>query len=161
MAVNIQVVAETPGRGRTDEQWVEVSDGETTLRALIRAYVYQAVTEANAKRAMAIEKARESYANARNQPPGAIAPHAVEQWLNGDAAGRHHGELTGKVLERRLNVGPERDFSAEFVKAIEAFEQQRMLVLVGETQVTELDAPLAALPTEPVTFLQMVPLVGG
>ena len=50
---------------------------------------------------------------------------------------------------------------AQYEKAIEAFEGNGFIVLVDNYQVQELDDEIALHPDTAVTFLKLVPLVGG
>ncbi|MES2197577.1 MAG: hypothetical protein V4517_24420 [Pseudomonadota bacterium] len=67
--------------------------------------------------------------------------------------------------ERRLNertpkprrIEPDRQLAA----AIEAFERNRIMVIVDNRQIEDLDVPLGITSDSEVRFLKMVPLVGG
>ena len=67
--------------------------------------------------------------------------------------------------ERILNgVRPTRrilDWEKQYAKAIAAFESNGFLVMVGERQITELDESVQLAPETQVTFLKLVPLIGG
>lgn len=73
--------------------------------------------------------------------------------------------VTPMDQERRLNgekplrrtVDPGRQLAA----ALEAFERNRIVVIVDHQQVLELDQPIVVTPTTEVRFLKLVPLVGG
>jgi hypothetical protein len=49
----------------------------------------------------------------------------------------------------------------QFEKAVEAFEGNGFVILVDNYQVESLDAQIALRPETSVTFLKLVPLVGG
>jgi hypothetical protein len=49
----------------------------------------------------------------------------------------------------------------QYQKAIEAFEGNGFIVLVDDYQVQELEDEIALRPETSVTFLKLVPLVGG
>lgn len=53
------------------------------------------------------------------------------------------------------------DVEAEADVAVAAFERNGFVVLVDERQVEELDSPVRLTPASIVTFLKLVPLVGG
>ena len=59
--------------------------------------------------------------------------------------------------------GPKRrvDAEAQFHRAIEAFERRAFIVLVDDEQVDALDTVLNVAAGVRVTFLKLVPLVGG
>jgi hypothetical protein len=67
--------------------------------------------------------------------------------------------------ERLLNgVRPTQrivDWEKQYAKAIAAFESNGFLVLVGERQILELDERVELAPETQVTFLKLVPLIGG
>lgn len=73
--------------------------------------------------------------------------------------------VTPMEQERRLNGGkpvrrivdPGRQFSA----AVEAFERRRIVIIVDRRQVLDLDQPIVVAADTKVTFLRLVPLVGG
>ena len=82
-------------------------------------------------------------------------------------AGRHEIKplVAPAEQERRLNgekptrgaVDPGRQLAA----ALEAFQRNRIVVIVDHQQVLDLDQPIVATPTTEVRFLKLVPLVGG
>ena len=65
--------------------------------------------------------------------------------------------------EQSLNGRPRKmiDAGRQLAAAIEAFERTRILVVVNELQVTDLDQPLILRPDTEVRFIKLVPLVGG
>ena len=66
--------------------------------------------------------------------------------------------------ERILNGIRERpvlDWEKQFAKAIAAFKSNGFLVLLDERQITELDETLHLTPQSQLTFLKLVPLMGG
>ena len=110
---------------------VHVSGEKISVRELIRQRVQQEVDEYN------------------NHQPAVfrmlVQPNNTERTLNGF-----------KFNKPRL-VDP----AAQFEKAIEAFEGNGFIVLVDDRQVESLDTEIALHPETSVTFLKMVPLVGG
>jgi hypothetical protein len=74
---------------------------------------------------------------------GLVQPEESEQILNGF-------RLTHK---RPL------DAERQFTQACDAFTRNGFLVLAGDRQITDLDAPLN--PGEPIQFLKLTPLIGG
>jgi hypothetical protein len=65
-------------------------------------------------------------------------------------------------VEEKLN-GPERkvDWEAQFEKALQAFEGNGFLLFAGDRQLIELDEEIELRHDTEVTFLRLVPLVGG
>lgn len=74
---------------------------------------------------------------------GLVQPEESERVLNG-------------VRPRRLLV-----FEHQFEKAIKAFKANGFLVFVDECQITELDQTIQLTPQSKVTFLKLIPLMGG
>src|SRR5438270_4908365 len=103
----------------------------TTPRELIRARVYQEVTEYNARRAGPFR--------------GLVQPTEAERVLNGFA----------------LKPGRTIDWQAQYERAIEAFSRRGFLLLVDDRQLVDLDDDIDIHPGSEVTFLRLVPLVGG
>jgi hypothetical protein len=102
-----------------------------TVRELIRSRVYQEVQDYN-----------------RRQPEtfrGLVQPTDAEQTLNGF-----------RVRDRR-----EIDWKDQFEKACDAFERNGFFVLVNDRQPDSLDEELTIDPTTRVSFVKLVPLVGG
>lgn len=110
---------------------VHVSGEKITVRELIRQRVTQEVEQFN-----------------HHQPAVfrmLVQPSNAERTLNGF-----------KFLKPRL-VDP----ATQYEKAIEAFEGNGFIVLVDNYQVERLDDEIALHPETSVTFLKLVPLVGG
>jgi hypothetical protein len=53
------------------------------------------------------------------------------------------------------------DWEQQLARALTAFENNGFLILVGEEQLTELEDEITITPETTVTFLKLVPLVGG
>ena len=120
-------------RSEDDEEFtLDVRAERITVRELIRARVYGEVRDFNL-----------------SQPEyfrGLVQPSDAERTLNGF-----------KVRQGR-RIDPEKQFE----KAIEAFYRNGFLVLVDDRQVDELEEEIEVRPeTTTVTFLKLVPLVGG
>ena len=60
-------------------------------------------------------------------------------------------------MPRPRKIDPE----DQFAKTVEAFERNGFVVLVDNRQVDRLDAKIPLKPETMVTFLKLVPLVGG
>jgi hypothetical protein len=110
---------------------LDLLDETIPLRELIRRRIYQEVTEYNAKHMGVFQ--------------GLVQPTDAERELNG----------TRLRAPRRL------DWEAQYERAVEAFGRRVYLVLVNDRQVTDLDAQVDLHAGSEVTFLKLVPLVGG
>lgn len=53
------------------------------------------------------------------------------------------------------------DAGRQLAAAVEAFERTRIVVIVDDRQVLDLDQPLTVTPDTEVRFIKLVPLVGG
>ena len=106
---------------------------QVTVAELIRARVHQEVRAHNAASAAA------------PQFNGLVRPERTERELNGERSGR------------RRPVDAERQTEV----ALNAFERGQILLLVDDRQVEELDHEVTLRPGATVTFLKLVPLVGG
>ncbi|WP_449476871.1 hypothetical protein [Streptomyces abikoensis] len=127
----VRLVDETTSGERRDAWALDVAEERLTVREVIRRRVFTEVAEFNAGRAQA--------------GPALVRPTAAERLLNGpgrDEAGR---------------LQPQRCFES----ALAAFARNGFLVLVGDRQVTDLDEELDLATAAEVTFLKLVPLVGG
>ena len=74
------------------------------------------------------------------------------------------GLVQPDLSERILNGVRERpvlDWEKQFDKAIAAFKGNGFLVLLDEQQITDLDETLLLTPQSQLTFLKLVPLMGG
>ena len=122
----------TFGFGGDDQGYsLDVPTEHLTVRELIRARVYQEVREYNLR-----------------QPEyfrGLVQPSGAERTLN------------GFKVPRRRTIDPEK----QFAKAIESFYRNGFMILVNEQQVDELEETIEVSPDTTVTFLKLVPLVGG
>ena len=127
----ITVYDETTSGGRTNELTLEFLNERVSVRDLIRSRVYQEVTEYNARMPEYFR--------------GLVQPTDAERALNGY-----------RVHERR-----KLDWEAQYQKAIQAFQGNGFMILVDDRQVVELDAEVELRHDSTVTFLKLVPLVGG
>ena len=122
----------TASLGKTEHTFtVHVSGEKISIRELIHQRVTQEVEEFN------------------NRQPAVfrmlVQPNNTERTLNGF-----------KFHKPRL-VDP----ITQYEKTIEAFERNGFIVLVDDRQVERLDDEIALHPETTVTFLKLVPLVGG
>ena len=131
MPTTITVRDETASGQPTGETVIEFLTESITVRELIRGRVYQEVQDYN-----------------RRQPEifrGLVQPTDAEKALNGY-----------KLKDRR-----QIDWKKQFEKACDAFERNGFFILVGDKQAEELDEQITLTPTQPVSFVKLMPLVGG
>jgi hypothetical protein len=110
---------------------LEVTTEWLTVRELIRSRVYQEVQDYNRQRGQVFQ--------------GLVQPEEAEKTLNG-----------WKLKKPRLL-----DWKQQFDRAVEAFESNRILILVNDRQAESLDEELVIESQMTVTFLRLTPLVGG
>jgi hypothetical protein len=122
----------TASLGKAEYAFTVHVSGETiTVRELIRQRVYQEVEQYNRERPAFFRML--------------VQPGEAERTLNGY-----------KLAKPRL-IDP----LAQYEKAIETFETNGFIVLVDNFQVESLDSQIELRPDTSVTFLKLVPLVGG
>ncbi len=137
MPVQFTVRDETIFGLRPAIEFVVVAPAERlTLRELIRARVLQEVQATN-------DPAPAGGRSGRSARP-LIEPGQAERLLNGERAPRRW-------------IDPQKQFE----RAIQAFESNGFLVLVDGQQVDDLEAMIDLAADTRVSFLRLVPLVGG
>ncbi|MEE6260113.1 hypothetical protein [Plantactinospora sonchi] len=127
----VSFVDETTAGERSAAWHLEIFEERLPLREVIRRRVFQEVAEHNAKGGDVFR--------------GLMQPTDTERTLNGF-----------KLKEPR-RVDPEQQAAL----ALEAFSRNGFIVLVDDQQVEELDAVVELTRGAQVTFLKLVPLVGG
>ena len=127
----VTCIDETGFGNKTNELHLDLNESALPLRELLRRRIYQEVSEHNARLHRPFQ--------------GLIKPSETERALNG-VRGRRPRKLSW-----------ERQYRA----AVEAFERRGFLVLVDELQVADLDAEIDLRANPCLTFLKLVPLVGG
>ncbi|MCA9101601.1 MAG: hypothetical protein R3C10_24900 [Pirellulales bacterium] len=127
----LTVFDEITGKGRGEPIVLEFLTDEITVRDLIRERVYQDVKDFNLA--------------GQDVFQGLVQPTDSEQTSGGF-----------RLKERRTI-----DWQPQFEKACEAFQENRILVLVDDRQTESLDERFLVGPQTEVTFLKLVPLVGG
>lgn len=121
--------------GKQSPAWhLEIFEETLTLGELIRRRVFQEVAEHNARGSRLFN--------------GLVQPEDTEATLNGY---RMRADRADRVI----------DAQQQFDKAAEAFNRNGYVVLVDDRQVEDLDAAVAIKQGTTVTFLKLVPLVGG
>ncbi|WP_330264858.1 hypothetical protein [Streptomyces griseorubiginosus] len=127
----VMFVDETTSGSRSDGWGLEIAEERLAVRELIRRRVFQEVAEYNARTPEVFQ--------------GLVQPEDAERVLNGYA------------LRTPRRIDPE----TQTELALKAFAGNGFLVLVGDRQVTELDEEIDLVLGTEVTFLKLVPLVGG
>ena len=134
MSTTLKIRDETtfdPGGDEERGFTLHVVDERITVRELIRARVYREVRDYNL-----------------DQPEyfqGLVQPSDAERTLN------------GFKMRSRRRIDPERQFEL----AKRAFYSNGFILLVDDRQVDELEDEIQLRPDTTVTFLKLVPLVGG
>ncbi|MEU6312949.1 hypothetical protein [Streptomyces sp. NPDC047014] len=127
----VTFVDETTSGSRGDGPVLDLPEERLALRELIRRRVFQEVAEFHARRPEVFR--------------GLVRPEGAEAVLNGWA------------LRGPRSVDPEKQTAL----ALRAFARNGFLVLVGDRQITGLDEEIDLRADTEVTFLTLVPLVGG
>ncbi|MET9493248.1 hypothetical protein [Streptomyces sp. NPDC006552] len=128
----VTFVDETTSGDRGTAFGLEITEERLTARELIRRRVFQEVAEFHARSAPQVFQ-------------GLVQPEDTERVLNGYA------------LRTARRIDPE----AQTRRALAAFAGNGFLVLVGDRQVTDPDEEIELPLGVEVTFLKLVPLVGG
>jgi hypothetical protein len=131
MTATLTIRDETLGGESLHEWALEVLTERFTVRELIRSRVYQEVQDHNRRNADVFR--------------GMVQPEDSEKTLN------------GWKLKKPRQV----DWKSQFDRAVEAFEKNQILILVNDKQAETLDDEVVVAPTTAVTFLRLMPLVGG
>jgi hypothetical protein len=127
----LRVFDEVPGQKRKEGAQLRLATHRISLRDVIRRRVEEEVTAFN-------KSGAEVYR-------GLVQPTASEKLLNGFKV------KPGRIVD-----------AGEQVKvAFNAFARNGFVVLLDDRQVESLDAELVLKPDSTVTFLRLVPLVGG
>lgn len=128
---DVAVFDETTAGERRPALSLRFLTDRTTVRELIRKRVYEEVQEFNLRRPELFR--------------GLVQPAEAERVLNG----------------YRLREPRSIEWEPQFEKAIEAFERNQILVLVDDHQAESLDEEIVIGLNTEVSFLRLVPLVGG
>jgi len=131
MPTTLTVRDESTGGDTLHEFALEILTERLTARELIRSRVYQEVQDYNLRQPEVFR--------------GLVQPSDAEVALNGF----------------RLKKPRTLDWKQQFEKALDAFEKNRVLILVDDKQVDSLDEEITVRPGGCVSFLRLTPLVGG
>ncbi|WP_422774188.1 hypothetical protein ACN28C_15710 [Plantactinospora sp. WMMC1484] len=127
----VSFVDETTAGQRSSAWHLEIFEERLPLREVIRRRVFQEVAEHTAKGGDVFR--------------GLVQPTDTERTLN------------GFKLRQPRRVDPEE----QAARALEAFSRNGFVVLVDDRQVEDLDASVELTLGTEITFLKLVPLVGG
>jgi len=131
MPTTLTIHDETTSGQKTNTFTLDCLTEKMTVREVIRARIYQEVQDYN-----------------QEQPEyfrGLIEPTNAERVLN------------GYKLKARRKI----DWQEQFKKAVEAFDRNGFFVLVGDKQAESLDQEFDVKVDTEVSFVKLVPLVGG
>lgn len=131
MPTTLTIKDETAAGDVRDEMRLDIEEKRITVRELIRRRVFAEAERFN------------------NSEPGyfrgLVQPREAEATLNGY-----------KLREAR-RIDPDEQFE----KACRAFERNGFFIIIDEEQVETLDQEIAMTPQHAVSFVKLVPLVGG
>ena len=131
MTTALTIHDETTSGERRQTLTLHLPEPTITARELIRARVFEEVKAFN---------------ETLSQPfQGLVQPTDTERELNGF----------------RMKTPRKLDWHEQSRAALEAFERNGFLLLVDDRQIESLDEEIRVLPETQVTFLKLVPLVGG
>jgi hypothetical protein len=131
MPATLTIHDETTSGQKTHCLTLECLTERMTVRELIRARIYQEVQDYNLKEPEYFR--------------GLVEPTEAEQTLNGCR------------LRQRRKI----DWQQQFKRACEAFERNGFFILVGDKQAGALDEEFDVQVDTEVSFVRLVPLVGG
>jgi len=131
MPTTITVRDETASGKSVAEFPIELLTERVTARELIRSRVYQEVQDYNLRRPEHFK--------------GLVQPTDAEQTLNGF----------------KLRKVREINWKTQFEKACDAFGRNGFFILVNDKQLENLDDEVTLTPTSTVSFVKLMPLVGG
>jgi hypothetical protein len=131
MAATLMIHDENTSGQKTNSFTLECLTEHMTVRELIRARIYQEVQDYNLR--------EPEYFH------GLVQPNEAERVLNGY-------KLRGK---QKI------DWQEQYQRALESFERNGFFVLVGDRQAEKLDEEFQVKVDTEVSFVKLLPLVGG
>jgi hypothetical protein len=131
MPTTLTIHDETASGQKTNTLTLDCLTETLTVRELIRARIYQEVQDYNLKDPEYFR--------------GLVEPTDAEKVLNG----------------YKLRAKRKIDWEEQFQKALDAFERNGFFVLVGDKQAETLDQQFEVKLDTEVSFVKLVPLVGG
>ena len=131
MVATLTIHDETSSGQKTNSFSMDWLAERLTVRELIRARIYQEVQDYNLKRSEYFY--------------GLVEPTEAERELNG------HGFKPKRQI----------DWQRQYDRALDAFQRNGFFVLVGDRQAESLDEEFEVKVDTDVSFVKLVPLVGG
>ncbi len=131
MAISLTVHDETLFGVKNEALSLDFLNETITVQELIRERIYEEVRQYNAAQP--------------NYFQGLVQPTNAEATLNGI-----------RPIERRKV-----DWEKQYAQAVEAFHRNGFFILVDDRQVSSLTETIRLTPTTQVSFVKLVPLVGG
>jgi len=131
MATNLTIHDETASGQKTNTFTINCLTEKLTVRELIRARIYQEVQDYNLREPEYFR--------------GLVQPSAAERQLN------------GYKLKARQKI----DWEEQYKRALDGFNRNGFFVLVGKRQAETLDEEFVVEVDTEVSFIKLVPLVGG
>jgi hypothetical protein len=131
MTTTVTIHDETTSGQKTNTFTLDCLTEHMTVRELIRARIYQEVQDYN-------QKEPEYFR-------GLVEPTNAERVLNG----------------YKLKAKRKIDWQEQYSRSLEAFERNGFFVLVGDRQAESLDQEFEVKVGTEVSFVKLVPLVGG
>lgn len=131
MATTLTVHDEGASGTRTNSVTLSFPSERLTVRELIRERIYQEVQDYNLEQT--------EYFN------GLVEPTDAEKTLN------------GFKLRKKRKI----DWEEQFARALDGFQRNGFFILVGDRQAEDLDEVLEVNGETEVSFVKLVPLVGG
>ena len=129
--LTLTIYDETATGRRSEALTLDFLTERITVREVIRSRVYQEVKDYNTKRPELFR--------------GLVEPVDAERVLD------------GYRLRKQRSI----DWKEQYEKALEAFERNGFFILVGDRQVEKLDEEIEIKVDTKVSFVKLVPLVGG
>jgi hypothetical protein len=131
MATTLTIHDETTSGQKTNTFTIDCLTERLIVRDLIKARIYQEVQDYNLKEPEFFR--------------GLVEPTNAERVLNG----------------YKLKAKRKIDWQEQYQRALEAFERNGFFVLVGDQQAESLDQDFLVKVDTEVSFVKLVPLVGG
>jgi hypothetical protein len=131
MSVTLTIYDETLSGEKTPRLTLDFAVQRITVRDLIRDRVYQEVRDYN-----------------QSQPEyfkGLVQPTDSEQVLN------------GYKMPKQRSI----DWEKQYEKALQAFQNNGFIILVNDHQAEDLDEEIELIEDLSISFLRLIPLVGG
>ena len=139
----IYISDERLGRDKTPALTLECLTETMTVRELIRARIYQEVQDYN----LQLEKL-----NPKNPPKLLVTPTDEEKLLNSKPS---------KIGPFKRSKKKKVNWEKQFELACEGFQKNGFFVLIGDRQAETLDESFEVKVDTEISFVKLVPLVGG